>query len=157
MFDTYLKKGDVIYLKSGTLVAVPGIRSVITDDKISPFCPFITTAYVKVGKENKSRTDVSRERSRLRKIIKQAFADDFLPLNESILDRFLAHQVKDAPELSLYIHPTRYVVTDVVIEGKRRTVHCKEAYNEGGHTIYFIQGPAEVRGQLVHNWISRIE
>lgn len=156
MFDTYLQKGDVIYLKSGTLVAVTGVPTVLTDDKISPFCPFITTTHVKVGREYKSRTDVSKERNRLRGIIKQAFADDFIPLDETILDRFLAHQVRNPAEHTLYIHPTRYIVTEVKIEGKKRIVYCREFYHEDGHSVYFYQGPSEVRGPLVHNSVIRV-
>jgi hypothetical protein len=155
MFDTYLQEGDVVYLKSGTLVAVPSVRSILGDENLSPFCPFISTICVKVGKEYHSRTDVSKERDRIRDMVKQAFADDHIPLDESILDRFLKHQIKDQDKVSLYIHPTRYVVIDVKFEGKRRIVYCREYYNESGRTVFFYQGPSSVTGPLVHNWIRR--
>lgn len=156
MFDTYLQEGDVVYLKSGTLVAVPGQRSILTDQGISPFCPFETTICVKVGRDYVSRTDASKERDRIREIIKQAFADDFIPLDESILDRFLAHQIRNPEKVSLYIHPTRYLVTDVKFEGKRRIVYCRELYDENGRTIFFYQGASSGNDPLLHNWIHRI-
>lgn len=155
MFDIYLQEGDVVYLKSGTLVAVPGVRSILTDENLSPFCPFESTVCLKVGRDYHSRTDTSKERDRIRGIIKQAFTDDHIPLDESILDRFLAHQIKDQDKVSLYIHPTRYIVTDVKFDGKRRIVYCRELYDENGRTIFFYQGPSSVTGPLVHNWIRR--
>ena len=156
MFDTYLQEGDVVYLKSGTLVAVKGARQILTDNSCSPFCPFITDIWVKVGKDYVSRTDMSKERNRIREIIKQAFEYDFIPLDESILDRFLSHQVRSPEKISLYIHPTRYVVSQVETFNKKRTVYCKEMYSDDGQTVYFHQGPSEVRGPLVHNWIHRL-
>lgn len=155
MFDTYLQEGDIVYLKSGMTVGVQGVRSVITDETISPFCPFISTTSVKIGKEYQSRTDVSTERSRIKEVIKQAFADEFVSLDESILDRFLAHQVRNPEKMTLYIHPTRYMVTEVRIQGKKRTVYCKEHFNENGHSVYFYQG-GDVSGPLVHNYVQRV-
>ncbi len=156
MFDTYLQEGDVVYLKSGTLVAVPGMRSILTDQGISPFCPFETTICVKVGKDYQSRADISKERDRIRDIIKQAFAEEFIPLNESILDRFLAHQIRTPEKTALYIHPTRYLVTDVKFNGKKRIVYCRELYDENGRTIFFYQGASLGNDPLLHNWIGRV-
>lgn len=155
MFDTYLQEGDIVYLKSGMQVGVTGVRSVITDESLSPFCAFIGTTSVKIGKDYQSRTDVSKERDRIREIIKQAFADDFIPLGESILDRFLAHQVRSPEKLSLYIHPTRYVVTEVKIQGKKRIVYCKELYTDDERIVFFYQG-SDVSGPLLHNWVHRV-
>lgn len=156
MWKKYLKVGDVIFLQKGTVVAVPDLPLVIGNHSVSAFTEKLGDIWVKVGVEQVSRTDVTQERLILRDRIIAAFTDLEIPLDHSIMDRFIAHQVKKREEKKIYIPSCNFIVVETSNARGIHHVFCRQFYSEDEQRIYFWQGDGERLSPLVHNDIRPV-
>jgi hypothetical protein len=152
----YLRTGDVIFLQKGTVVACPNAPVVIANHSISAFSPKTGDIWVKIGIESANRTDVTQEKKIIRDQIIKAFTDLEIALDESIMDRFIAHQVKNRPEQKIFLPSAHYLVVETTYERGTHHVWCQEFHSENPVKIYFWQGAGEKLSPLVHNDIKAV-
>lgn len=154
--DRFLRVGDIIFLQKGLTVAYPNSPVVIANHSLSAYSQMMRDICVKIGIESKSRSDVSREKTLIREQILKSFSDLEIPLDESIMDRFIAHQVKNRPEKRIFLPSAHYLVVDTTHERGIHHVWCSEFHAENPPKIYFWQGDGEKLSPLVHNNITPV-
>lgn len=134
-----MKRGDVVWIAHGITVGYDAFPLCLHTETVSAFNREIVTTTVKVGKEYHSRSDVTKERDAIREAVIKAFQDQHAPLCLEILDRFLAHQIRDLPHFMLEIPSGHYVVTDVRTENEMRIVDLEGIYGAAPTKIHFWQ------------------
>lgn len=135
----YLKRGDVVWIQHGMTVGYAAFPLCLHTETISTYNREIVSTTVKVGQEYHSRTDVTKERDAIREGIIKVFQEQYAPLNLEILDRFLAHQIRDQPHFVLVIPSGHYVVTGVRMEQSMRVVDLEGIYGAAPTRIHFWQ------------------
>lgn len=144
----YLTRGDVVWIQHGTTVGYAAFPLCLHTETISTFNREIVSTTVKVGHEYHSRTDVTKERDIIREGVLKVFKEQDAPLCLEILDRFLAHQLRDQPHFVLVIPSGHYVVIGVRVEQGTRIVDLEGLYGAAPTKIYFWQSSW---GPLAHN------
>lgn len=107
-----LQKGDIIYIQKGYAVTVLDIPEIYYRDS-HPFSKKLTQGRTKIGIPKPANVDVTALREEIKKLIKFTFAYNQVPLDLSILERFVNHQVPILSAEDYLIPEGEYIVTEV--------------------------------------------
>lgn len=120
----YMKINDVILLEKGTMVYCKGVPEYYTKN-VNPHSSRLVNGLMKVG------TPVTRPIAchDLRERIAGPIIDMFLyygiHVQTDILNRFLAHQIKDFGDDSFLVPEGLYRITEMIMERQGRRILCK--------------------------------
>lgn len=153
MRSTKLKVGDIVFLPKGLMVGRHEVPRKLMGHFISPFDNTPTDGHFKLGITYVSREDVFEERIEVRTRIAKIFEEMMIPLNLSILDRFLFHQIREQKPAMLLLPYGHYYVYKTKEELGTRWIYCEEMYGDPPVRIYFWQGDYQGVSELVHNEI----
>jgi len=152
MKSAYLKVGDILFLQKGMMVGCEEVPRKVLNHYYSPFDETLTDGRFKLGFEYQSRKDVFEERIAVRTRIIEIFREMLIPLNVSILDRFLYHQIPEQPATKVMLPSGRYVVTGIKNDKGTRWIYCEEMYGDPPAKIYFWQGDTfAAHCEIIHN------
>lgn len=150
--DNRLRVGDILFLQKGMMVGCHGVPRKVLNHCYSPFDVETADGHMKLGHEYLSRQDVFEERTQIRDKIINLFKEMLIPLNISILDRFLFNQIREQPAARVMLPAGRYVVTKIKKDQGTRWVYCQEMYGDDPPVeIFFWQGPYGGRSAITHN------
>ncbi|GGH42809.1 hypothetical protein GCM10007423_39710 [Dyadobacter endophyticus] len=144
----------MLYLPKGMTVGCHNVQVRVLGPHMSPFDEKVGDGRFKLGVEYCSREDVFIERMEVRERIINIFKEMSIPLDISILDRFLFHQIRNAPLYKLMLPHGSYVITKIIFKEGMQWVYCEEMYNDPPSQIYFWQGPFSGICEIVHNNIQ---
>jgi hypothetical protein len=133
------------------MVGCHDVPKKVLNSFVSPFDEELTDGRFKLGFEYHSRQDVFTERINVRGKIIDIFKQMLIPLNVSILDRFLFSQIKEQPAFKIMIPHGHYYVTDITNKEGTRWIYCEEMYGDPPAKIYFWQGHYSGICDIVHN------
>lgn len=138
----FINVGDILQLEKGFDAMCAEIPEVYFKGR-HPYSEKLTNGVITVGEPKPPRCPAEELRDELTKLVKFAFAYHKTPLDFSILERFIKHQVPDRNLYPFIVPEGKYVVTEVSGgEGPRKEVRC-ETYkpfpNQIIRRIYFTK------------------
>jgi hypothetical protein len=104
-----LQKGDIIYIKAGYKVMCKGIPAIYYKGT-HPYSKKITSGLINIGEAKTSWADIRPLRKEISELVTFAFAFKEVPLDTSILERFIKHQVPDVKAPPFLVPEGQYIV-----------------------------------------------
>ncbi|MCE7065797.1 hypothetical protein [Dyadobacter sp. CY326] len=140
--DRYLKIGDVIFMEPGTPVQCPDCPRFL-DDQASPYAQGTFDSLVKLNVPLERKMNLDTIRSTISDQIKGLFEYYNIPLDESIMKRFLANQMPALENCSFIVPAGLYQITDIKMRPRCQKIMLtsyKPAPRQAAYKIYVFQG-----------------
>ncbi|UTM21797.1 hypothetical protein [Dyadobacter chenhuakuii] len=140
--DRYLKIGDVILMEPGTPVLCADCPKYL-DENASPYAQGTFDSVIKIDIPLERRISLNTIRKALSDQIKGLFEYYNIPLDESIMKRFIAHQVPVLQNQTFIVPAGLYQITDIEMRPRCQKIMLssyKPAVGNATYKIYVYQG-----------------
>jgi len=136
----FVKVHDVILLKKEQLVYCQNMPSYFTENG-SPYSTDTANGRVKIGVPVKRPVTSNFLRAKIAEVIQDLFLYYRLNLQHDIMNRFLAHQIKELPDESFLVPEGLYRIEAIQPERTGRKIYCKTyrpSETRPDRSIYFF-------------------